>query len=87
MLPHTAADVHWLNSLDGEACLLVDSYDDLRDGIALEEAVALIEVGGLKIAVGLRPHAAVPYRTLQCDVCGRITETIERPSCGVSCRG
>ena len=41
----TAADVHWLNSLNGgQACLLVDSYRDLRNGEALEEAFHLIEV-------------------------------------------
>lgn len=41
-----AGDVYWLNSLEGgHACLLVDSYDNLADGVALEEAFLLIEVG------------------------------------------
>ncbi|CAM9358231.1 unnamed protein product [Ectocarpus sp. 12 AP-2014] len=39
-----AGDVYWLNSLEGgHACLLVDSYGDLADGVALEEAFLLIE--------------------------------------------
>lgn len=38
--------MHWLNSLErGNACLLVDCYRDLSDGVALEEAFSLIEVG------------------------------------------
>lgn len=45
-LAGAASDVHWLNSIDGEACLLVDSYGDLGDGLAVQEAVCLIEVGG-----------------------------------------
>ncbi|CAB1105883.1 unnamed protein product [Ectocarpus sp. CCAP 1310/34] len=41
-----AGDVYWLNSLEGgHACLLVDTYGDLADGVALEEAFLLIEVG------------------------------------------
>lgn len=41
----SAADVHFLNSLEGgEACLLVDCYADLTDGVALEEAFFLLEV-------------------------------------------
>lgn len=41
-----AGDVYWLNSLEGgHACLLVDSYGDLADGVALEEAFLLTEVG------------------------------------------
>lgn len=44
-LAAAAADVHWLNSLEGgRACLLVDSYHDLCDGEALEEAFFLVEV-------------------------------------------
>lgn len=45
--PHilcTASDIHWLNSLAGEACLLVDSYGDLGDGKAIAEVVDLIQV-------------------------------------------
>ncbi|CAM9228108.1 unnamed protein product, partial [Ectocarpus sp. 6 AP-2014] len=39
-----AGDVYWLNSLEGgHACLLVDSYGDLADGVAVEEAFLLIE--------------------------------------------
>ena len=45
-----AADVHWLNSLDGEACLLVDSYRDLSDGVALEEAFRIVLVGTSELA-------------------------------------
>lgn len=38
--------MHWLNSLEGgNACLLVDCYRELSDGVALEEAFILIEVG------------------------------------------
>lgn len=48
-----AADVHFLNSLEGgEACLLVDSYGDLTNGVALEEAFLLIEVNSLDIERG-----------------------------------
>lgn len=40
-----AADVHFLNSLEGgQACLLVDCYADLTDGVALEEAFFIVEV-------------------------------------------
>lgn len=39
-----ASDIHWLNCVDGEACLLVDSYRDLRDGEAVAEVVAVVQV-------------------------------------------
>lgn len=41
---YTAADIHWLNSLAGQACLLVDSYRDLADGRAIAEVVGMIQV-------------------------------------------
>jgi len=65
-LAGTAADVHWLNSLKGgQACLLVDSYRDLRDGEAFEEAFSLIEVcsrylsGSLNVLIGV-PGVLLP---------------------------
>ncbi|CAM9641801.1 unnamed protein product, partial [Ectocarpus sp. 4 AP-2014] len=77
-----AGDVHWLNSLEGgHACLLVDSYGDLADGVALEEAFLLIEgyssacsdnsgaAGRLRKALAAvekrRGTCAVPPRLLQ----------------------
>ncbi|CBJ28260.1 hypothetical protein Esi_0097_0054 [Ectocarpus siliculosus] len=77
-----AGDVYWLNSLEGgHACLLVDSYGDLADGVAVEEAFLLIEgyssacsdnigaTGRLRKALAAvekrRGTCAVPQRLLQ----------------------
>lgn len=66
-----AADVHWLNSLDGgNACLLVDCYRDLSDGVALEEALVLIEVGPVPNCGGLAAQFATPiWRAGGVEVC------------------
>ncbi|CAM9100433.1 unnamed protein product [Scytosiphon promiscuus] len=66
-----AADVYWLNSLEGgEACLLVDSYRDLADGVALAEALFLIEGNST-------PPLSCGGRTTQCD------DTLRRALAGV----
>ena len=58
----TAADVHWLNSLDGEACLLVDAYRDLADGVALEEAFRMVEVRAEPNSYADGTRATPPFR-------------------------
>ncbi|CAM9171887.1 unnamed protein product, partial [Laminaria digitata] len=92
-----AADVHWLNSLDGEACLLVDSYRDLADGLALEEAVFMAQGlraapkysrrpadrirNSLAAAVRSRGRSAVPPRILQPGFVQRVCDG-EPIACG-----